>query len=258
MIPTPTLIFDFDGTVALGTGPVRAYAVAAASGIPAERRADFLTRVLDEHTDPEALDGYDRVARAARLLGVGEEDLSAAYLHSRSVLGGAEAPILAPRGFREFLEQARMHAEIVLVTNAPAAGIDRVLQTLGLAPLFDRVVTQAGKPAGFPIILDELSASPLPERFTVEAGHQNATRENASSRDAFATESAAAAERGPVLSIGDIWENDLAPIHQRGHHTALVGTRRPAEATPDLAAERLERLYPELLAWARGEFIAAH
>ncbi|MCS4276866.1 FMN phosphatase YigB (HAD superfamily) [Mycetocola sp. BIGb0189] len=248
MIPTPTLIFDFDGTVALGTGPVRAYAVAAATGIPAEQRADFLTRVLDEHTDPEALDGYDRVARAARLLGVGEEQLSAAYLHSRSVLGGAEAPILAPRGFREFLEQARTHAEIVLVTNAPAAGIDRVLQTLGLAPLFDRVVTQAGKPAGFPAILDELGASPLPERFTAEARDQNAS----------ATESAAAAERGPVLSIGDIWENDLAPIRERGHHTALVGTRRPAEATPDLAAERLESLYPEMLAWARGEFIAAH
>ncbi|WP_183091996.1 HAD family hydrolase [Mycetocola lacteus] len=244
MIPTPTLIFDFDGTVALGTGPVRAYAVAAATGIPAEQRADFLTRVLDEHTDPEALDGYDRVARAARLLGVGEDELSAAYLHSRGVLGGAEAPILAPRGFREFLEQARTHAEIVLVTNAPAAGIDRVLQTLGLAPLFDRVVTQAGKPAGFPAILDELGASPLPERFTAEARDQNA--------------SAAAAERGPVLSIGDIWENDLAPIRERGHHTALVGTRRPAEATPDLAAERLESLYPELLAWARGEFIAAH
>ncbi|WP_183086217.1 HAD family hydrolase [Mycetocola tolaasinivorans] len=233
MTPTPTLIFDFDGTVALGAGPVRAYALAAVAGIPAEQRTDFLTRVLDEHSDAEALDGYDRVARAARLLGVTEQELSAAYLHSRSVLGGAEAPILAPRGLREFLEQARAHAEIVLVTNAPAAGIDRVLRVLGLAPLFDRVITQAGKPAGFPAILDDLRAAPLPERFAADA------------------------TRGPVLSIGDIWENDLAPIRERGHHTALVGTRIPAGATPDLAAERLETLYPELLAWARGQVVPA-
>src|SRR5699024_12215024 len=78
------VIFDFDGTVALGHGPVRAYADA----IPAERLANsaaFAEQVemalaeLDDLTS-DYRDGYHAVAELATAQGITPEALSQAYI----------------------------------------------------------------------------------------------------------------------------------------------------------------------------------
>ncbi|WP_426188523.1 HAD family hydrolase [Microbacterium sp. TWP3-1-2b2] len=206
-----TIIFDFDGTVALGDGPVLAYAqhVAAELGSP-EGFVDGI-RLLLTAGGEGALDGYDAVRRVAEAAGANTGHLSRAYLASRGRLGTPDAPITAPDGLAQFLAEADAHR--ILVTNAPDVRLAEALAALGLDGLFDRIVTSAGKPAGIERILDEL------------------------------------ADDVRVLSIGDIWHNDLAPVHRRGHATALVGDFSDPGAHPTFRAATLTALLPQLREW---------
>ncbi|MDQ1216965.1 FMN phosphatase YigB (HAD superfamily) [Microbacterium arborescens] len=216
-VPNPALIiFDFDGTVALGDGPVLAYAraVAVASGAPDR----FLARVDDGlrgrptgHGAP--LDAYDVIRLVAEDAGVGAEALSRAYLDSRALLGTDLAPVQAPVGLAA--AATRLPAECVLVTNAPAIRVAETLDALGLGEAFARIVTDAGKPAGLERLLD---APDVRDR--------------------------------RVLAVGDIWRNDLEPAHRRGHDTALVGPWTDAAASPTFHADTLTELLPRIEAWA--------
>lgn len=208
------LLFDFDGTIALGDGPVLAYAqqVAAALGDDGTFIDDIRTALAT--ADDGSLDGYDAVRRVAESRGADARLLSAAYFASRAHLGTADAPIAAPDGLADFLESA--DAERILVTNAPAIRIVDALETLGLGGLFDRIVTDARKPNGLEAVLADLPAD------------------------------------ARVLSIGDIWHNDLAPAHARGHATALVGGFSDPDATPTFHAAEFSTLIPQLEAWLRG------
>lgn len=209
------LLFDFDGTIALGDGPVLAYASQVAAAL--DDGAGFVDAIRGvlAASDGEALDGYDAVRRAARKRGADARLLSAAYLASRAELATHAAPVTAPDGLADFLREAAPLAERVLVTNAPAIRIDEALHALGLAGLFDRIVTSAGKPAGLEALL------------------------------------AALPEDSRVLSVGDIWHNDLAPAHARGHATALIGGFPDAGATPTYSAADFASLIPQLGAWLR-------
>ncbi|GAA2009709.1 HAD family hydrolase [Microbacterium ulmi] len=211
-MPRPTIIFDFDGTVALGDGPLLAYARAVAeSALP---DAGFVDAVALSLRGPRAdvVDGYDLIRREALARGVGDDDLAAAYALSRAQLGGPAALVEAPRGLAAFLRD--VDADRVLVTNAPATRLDEALAAMGLTGLFDRVVSDAAKPHGLERLLDELDPA------------------------------------APVLSIGDVWRNDLAPAHARGHATAFVGGYADADAMPTFRAPTLEELLPALAEWA--------
>lgn len=208
------LLFDFDGTIALGDGPVLAYAQQVAAGLGDDGTFLDDVRAILAAADGDALDGYDAVRRVAETRGADARLLSAAYLASRAQLGTADAPITAPDGLASFL--AGVDAERILVTNAPAIRIVDALETLGLRGLFDRIVTDAGKPQGLEAVLDDL---PVDAR---------------------------------VLSIGDIWHNDLAPAHARGQATALIGGFSDRDATPTFRAAEFSTLVPQLEAWLRG------
>ncbi|RKS93212.1 FMN phosphatase YigB (HAD superfamily) [Microbacterium sp. AG790] len=215
-MPRPILIFDFDGTVALGDGPVRAYAraVAAEAGLA----ASFVDDILSGHagTDGEeiAIDAYDLVRVRATAAGASADDLARGYAASRAHLASDAAPIAAPAGLAAFL--ADVDAERVLVTNAPGVRIPEALDALGLTGLFDRVVVDAGKPDGLAALLDALDAD------------------------------------ADVLAVGDIWRNDLAPAHTRGHATALVAGYPDEAATPDFHAATLSELLPALTDWVHA------
>ena len=214
-----TVIFDFDGTIAIGDGPVDAYARCVAEESGGTGLADAISAAREElrRTPGAYRDGYDAVATAARAMGVTERALSAAYLASRALLATPEAPISAPPGLPEFLDRLAQDATAVLVTNSPDVRIREALGALGVAHAFARYVCSAGKP------------------------------------DGLGAEIAAALTDGPVLSVGDIDEYDLAPARALGAATALVG---PAAGTHgDLntfAAERLELLYDDIQTWAAG------
>ncbi|WP_323743570.1 HAD family hydrolase [Agreia pratensis] len=225
-----TLLFDFDGTLSLGVGPVVAYARAAAQQLPAVEAEAFVEAVvatLGEHPSGQApgtsaIDGYDLVRLMSADHGIRPETLGEAYLASRAHLGSTLAPVVAPDGLVDFLSEARQHANLVVATNAPDIRIDAALEMLGLAGLFDATYTSVGKPNGMTAVLDEW----LP--------------------------------RGQVLSIGDVWVNDLAPAHARGALTALVGSTsdetpdETPDVTPTFAAHHLHELYPAITEWLRA------
>lgn len=208
---TTTIIFDFDGTIALGDGPVLAYAQQLAAELSApESFVDGIRRALAAG-GADALDGYDAVRRAGIEAGADAGHLSRAYLASRGQLGTEDAPITAPDGLAQFLAEA--DADRILVTNAPGVRLAEALAALGFDGLFDRIVTSARKPTGIEKVLDELQAD------------------------------------ARVLSVGDIWHNDLAPAHRRGHATALVGDFSDPDAEPTFRAATLTSLLPQLREW---------
>ena len=211
------LLFDFDGTIALGDGPVLAYAAHVAASLGDQPGFVDGIRATLAAADGASLDGYDAVRRAAIAQGADSGLLSAAYLASRAELATAAAPITAPDGLADFLAAAAPAAERVLVTNAPAIRIGEALEALGLTGLFDRIVTSARKPGG---LVAFLAALPADAR---------------------------------VLSVGDIWHNDLAPAHARGHATALIGGFPDGEATPTYRAADFATLIPQLEEWLRHE-----
>ncbi|WP_197517425.1 HAD family hydrolase [Microbacterium karelineae] len=210
-----TIIFDFDGTVCVGSGPVLAYAreVAAHAG------AGFLDATGRELRSFEAgepsryRDGYDIVGSLADAAGVDPEARQAAYLASRGSLpsSGAEP---AP-GLAGLLGRLPEDARIVLATNAPRDGLDETLAAWGLSAAFDEIRDSVGKPDGLAPIVREALA------------------------------------RGPVLSIGDMVENDLAPAAALGAATALVGaTAATSPADVTMRGTTLADLAHAIVAWA--------
>lgn len=218
-MPRPVLIFDFDGTVAIGDGPLLAYARAVA--VHTASADAFVSAVAAHLAAPtsDVIDGYDAVRRLAFDAGVDEAALAAAYTRSRTQLAGPDAPVSTAVGLADFL--ARVDADRLLVTNAPATRLDDALAAMGLDGLFDRVVTDAAKPAGLEALLDGL-----------EAGI-------------------------PVLTVGDVWRNDLAPAHARGLDTALVGGYADPAAAPTYRADTLDELLPALAAWVDAAHVDA-
>jgi len=215
---TPTIVFDFDGTIAVGDGPVLAYARFAAEAAA----DDYLARVgaaLEDHArgGSSFRDGYDVVGSLARADGVDAATLDAAYRHSRTRLGSEEAPVELAPGVRELIAALDPGIRLVLATNAPADGIPELLSGWGIADRFAATHFTVGKPAGLTPILR------------------------------------AALAEGPVLSIGDIFAFDLAPAQELGADTALVGaTAATTRAAPTLRAATLAELVPGITDWAHA------
>lgn len=210
---TPSIVFDFDGTLAVGHGPVLAYALC----VEPEGGKDFLVRVerelrrFDDGQSPYR-DGYDIVAKLAAELGVDDGAMSIAYSRSRELLGSEKAPVEHVRGIEDIFLQLKGHARLVLATNAPAAGVIELLRQWGIAEFFDQLHFVVGKPAGLLPIISELQKD------------------------------------GPVLAVGDIYEFDLAPAVQLGADTALVGaTVSTSEAKVSMRGRSIADL--PLLSW---------
>lgn len=225
VIIAATIVFDFDGTVAIGSGPVLAYArrIAEAAGrdaLPGAVAAELDDADRARRFPRGVLDGYDLVRRRAEAAGVEARVIEAAYLASRASLGTDEAPVGVPEGLPSLLDALAEHARLVLVTNAPDTSLDRALDALGLRGRFHETHPSAGKPDGL---------RPLARRWLAA---------------------------GRLLSIGDIWVNDLEPVHELGGDTALIGAVPPG-AAPTFRGDTLPDLYPDLLRWATGADPAA-
>jgi FMN phosphatase YigB (HAD superfamily) len=244
--PDPcVLLFDFDGTVSLGDEPVIAYAhhldeaAGSETGLIMRVVSRFLAcdgrldRGLEGLTDADpvylglhvvdgAIDGYAAAAAMANLLGLQQAAIDAAYTASRADLADGLVSTYAPEGFASFLGVFPAGAHRVLVSNSPANGLTEQIEKLGLARSFDEVVTSAGKPAGLTAIAQRI----LAERGLTERPER-------------------------LVSVGDIWVNDLAPVAALGGATALIDRMpMPPGAGPTVRAPHIEELYPWLLEWA--------
>lgn len=218
-----TLILDFDGTICVGDGPMVTYARGAEALHPGLAGLQSLVaRFCAGEAVPElgdAADGYQAVQRAAAAAGVPVTDLQTAFLDARRQLAETGLGTRAPEGLAELLRDLRAAGtRVLLVTNAPDDGLDRMLVHLGLDGRFDDIVADAGKPQGLAGVLDTL-AHPV--------------------------------AKDTVLSIGDIYVNDLSIPARRGASTALVDpfdTHSGDE--PDARVRRFEDLIPWVRTWA--------
>lgn len=215
---TPTILFDFDGTLALGDGPIMAFARAITdrSGDVdfAARAATALAAFDSGETDTR--DGYDAVTRIARAEGVESDAIGASYDASRALLGTSDAAVHPPEDLAAFLTELGTQARLVLATNAPGDGVTTVLRTWGVLDAFDALHFTVGKPAGLVPIMREALAD------------------------------------GPVLAVGDIVDFDLAPATELGADTALVGATFERSTAPvTMRGRTLADLYEPILAWAR-------
>lgn len=211
----PTVVFDFDGTLALGRGPLDAYAKALAEHAAQVVVDDCLAAITAfDAGGTDFNDAYHAVHTTALRHGVTEEQLSLAYLASRELVATDDAPILAPQDLPAFMTELAETAACVLATNAPATGIEHALTFLGVREQITEVHCSVGKPAGLEPIV------------------------------------AAHTAVGAVLCVGDRWDNDLEPGHRAGAATALVGVSAPVAATPTMRGATLTDLYDDILRWA--------
>lgn len=210
------VVLDLDGTVLTGDEPVRAYLAALLREAP----VPGAEAALEAHLagGGEEADAYAVVAAAAARADVPAAARQRAYLASRAALHAGEVPAAAADGLAEALERRPPGVLVALVTNAPLDGAAPLLERIGLAGRFDRLIGDAGKPAGMPALLEGLLA-----------------------------ETGVPASR--LLAVGDVWENDLAAAARLGGTTALVDRHGRGGGSPDLAGPSLAALLPSLEAW---------
>lgn len=226
-MPKPIVVLDFDGTVCLGDDPVRLYADEVSSLMPAHS-PDILAGLDaflrgDLHL-PGVEDGYEAVFELSKPARLRASQLTRAYVTSRERLEQGEARRHAPPGLPHMLEElAALQVHVVLLTNAPEVGVVRWLNEQDLFARFHHVRTDAGKPRHMTRHLSE-----------------------------FLTAYGDPAAPGRLLSIGDVWANDVAPALQLGAHGFYIDrfNLRTGESTATAAS--LAALYPEVLAWARA------
>lgn len=230
----PVLVLDLDGTVILGDTPVLAYARAVEA---TAAYADGLTdQVVEFLADPSgdadlagAQDGYQAVALIAAAIGIDDERRNAAYARSRLGLAEDLGDLRTPEGLAEVLASLPVHR--VVVTNSPADGIEDLLERLGLSEVIDEVHGSAGKPEGLPAVLMGL----MSRNGITGAPHR-------------------------LLSVGDIWANDLAPALELGCATAYVDALGRRQGPAHVRGTCFPDLYDDLTQWAHDPdaFVAAH
>lgn len=231
------VVFDFDGTLCLGDDPVLTYArlvddAIAARGLPDVAVRDAVQRGLDAgnlnvpeiRLDDDGYpadiagktdmalwplqDGYQLVQLLGLQAGLDATETHAAFRASRTQLltgGLASTDVHAPEGAVEVLQQLREHAALVLITNSPAENFDAWLTQLGLQNQFDLIINSAKKPTGMPAAVQQA-------RTSLDTQHE--------------------IPMSAVVSIGDIWGNDLAYVHEQGGHTILIDRFSTGLGTP--------------------------
>lgn len=264
MRPPKLLLLDFDGTLCLGDDPVLAYAdevdgmlAQKPRSYPAGRSVrEAVTAALEQNsllvediqydaagtplavsTDPSASvgkahpvswplqDGYQLVQLLAAQAGLTNEETGLAFRQARQQLlswGLHHTDVHAPAEAADLISEVRASGvSAVLATNAPAEGFGVWLQALGLHTSFDAVINSAQKPFGMPQTLEQArvtGAQPVPQT--------------------------------QVLSVGDIWANDLAHVDALGGTTVLIDRFATGLGDPDHRVESFARSAPIIRSWS--------
>lgn len=223
------LLLDFDGTLYTGDLPVQAYGRRVAQAVaPVEAgiviagmRAFLEGRLPVPVGLEQAQDGYHAVHLLAAQVGLAEPVRQQAYEDSRHDLARSAFALEAVPGLQEFLTAIKRRTRVVVLTNAPPAGVHEVLAAIQLLGLVDEVIVNAGKPQSLPPIIKNLLADLGP-----------------------------AADPRQLLAIGDRWLADLADVHTAGGTTAYVDRHQLGDGAPTWRATELQAMIPRLRHWA--------
>lgn len=219
------LLLDLDGTVCVGDGPALRYADEVAARLDGPGRAalrESVTAFLDgAGGGTAAQDLYQLVQEVATAHGLAPSEQGWAYRASRAALLAEGLGVTAPAGLADLLAELDVH--VVVLTNAPADGLDVLLGRLGLAGVVDETIGDARKPDGM---------GPAVDRLLAEHG--------------------IADEPGRLLSVGDLWANDLRAPRERGCATAYIDRFDLRQGPADARAATFEELYGAVRAWASG------
>lgn len=267
------LVLDFDGTLCLGEDPVLAYASRVdqqlrAAGLTAPHRASVRSTVeaaleanhlLGPHIayaadgHPTAVprdpvepvggahpvswplqDGYQLTQLLARQAGLSDHATGEAFLAGRDDLlakGLEETDVHAPSEAPALLTEMRTHVAVVLISNSPADGFSTWLEALGLRDSFDAVINSAAKPFGMPQALEQVHAM-LPGSLMDSAASTGEVRASA------------------LMSVGDIWANDLEHVAEMGGNTVLIDRFSTGLGSPDHRVKSWNEAAPVLRSWA--------
>lgn len=224
-MPKPILVLDFDGTVCISDDPARIYAEEMAAFAP--EYTDDILRGLSDFLEgnlrlPGVEDAFEAVFELTKRAKLKASQLTRAYVASRERLEAGEGQMAAPKGLVDVLQQVRSNGvHVVLLTNAPEVGALSWLEREGLMDCIDVVETDAGKPRNMQRHL---------RRLLREHGDSSCPEQ--------------------LLSIGDVWANDIAPALELGAHGFYID-RFSLNTGPSCAiAQTFPELYPDLLAWA--------
>lgn len=215
------IFWDFDGTVYRAPAGCRRYGQEIAKCLPPDQAGEYLAtldRYLAGEGGIEAADGWEAAAKAAGEY-LGRNGWHEEFRNARTYLESGDCPIEVPAGLRETISRLRRRARQFLLSNTPSFGVFGLLSKLGIADLFDEVVCEAGKPALLPA---RLSAAARVLGLPV----------------------------GAVLSVGDHFQNDVAPALAAGAAGAYVNTFGAGPSgIADLEAPKMELLLPAIERW---------
>lgn len=264
------LLLDFDGTICLGDDPVLAYAeqvdaLLTEQGLSGPGGAsvhslvksafdagNLLIDAIEYTADgtPTAVidapqhavggahpiswplqDGYQLTQLLARQSGLSDEDTSRAFMQGRRTLlarGLETSDVHSPHRARELFLELRARVGVVLITNSPAEGFETWLQALGLTDVFDTIIHSAGKPSGMPAAIAQAQT---------------------------ALEAPVAEEA--ILSVGDIWANDLSHVAATGGSTILIDRYGTGLGEPQHRVESWHEVDGLIRGWAEPNGAAA-
>ncbi|GAA1138824.1 HAD family hydrolase [Nesterenkonia lutea] len=265
------LLLDFDGTLCLGDDPVLFYAdrvdaqlaqrglggffagttvreilsgaFAANTLLVPQIRYDaegipLTVRSEPTHDDAKAhpvswplQDGYQLVQLLARQAGLSDAESGEGFRAARKDLlahGLEHTDVHAPSGARELVAEVAQRAVVVLVTNSPAEVFAPWLQALGLSGAFDLVINDARKPFGMPAALERART----------AGRAGAPERPTDPRR--------------VLSVGDIWRNDLEHVASLGGTTVLIDRFGTGLGEPDHRVEGFDGAAEAVSTWSHS------
>lgn len=238
---TLALLLDFDGTLDSGDLSVQAYARHVAEQVADPFRAtaviDGMREFLEgKHADrterlavdlSTAEDGDHAVEILAAAAGLTKAQTGAAYRAARADLAGSAFALDAADGLSDLLTKVRGSAVVAVATNAGDLGVRAVLDSIGLAPMIDEVITNAGKPGSMPGIIDRLLGrlgGPSPER--------------------------------RLLAVGPRWGRDLATAHSVGAPTAYIDRFDRGDGKPTWRARQLASMIEPIRDWAIAQLDA--
>jgi FMN phosphatase YigB (HAD superfamily) len=220
------LLFDFDGTLYRGDDPYRFYAEQLAAEMPPPARRRYLEEVdahLLGHAPHAGGDNWRAVVQMSLPYLPDTPATTAAmveaFVKTRAYMREDACRLEVPPLLFSFLERIRSRVVVAVASNAPE---DMPLfERLGLAGRFDTVLWEANKPSGLVSLVENLL-------------HLHNM------------------EGAPVCSIGDNYENDIAPALAQGWTTAHISPRGSFIGPANIQGTTLEAALPHVEEWVNA------